>query len=389
MEKLKRNILFVFLLFCAIRSFAQNKDSLIHALLLNIASMQVTQNGEFYAGMFPGFRQCAGAPHNYQPDNNIFYTAIGSFTLRNMLPYLASDDKKIAETIITNARKAYPLYRNKHGYPYYAFWANGDPILPHSYINKLKQVFNKGDDADDAVMILMTDSAIDKDIAALKKGMEDVSNLATPGRKITSTYNRYKNIPAYSTYLGSRTAPDFDFAVQCNLLYFVLDKKLPFAKHDSATLRLITEMVCNREYMTSPVFLSPYYVRSSVLIYHIARLISAFHIPELEVYKQQIIQDAQQEFDKSPNVMEKILLSTSLMRLGAKPELPPFNSIDEFENSNQKDFVFFQARAAFGFPVFLKTAMLHFSYMNYYFYSPAYYKILWLENLVYQTRSGN
>src|ERR1700759_294849 len=115
MEKIKRNILFVFLLICAIQSFAQNKDSLIHALLLNIASMQVTQNGEFYEGMFPGFRKCAGAPHNYQPDNNIFYTAIGSFTLRNILPSLKGDDKKIAETIITNARKAYPFYRNKHG----------------------------------------------------------------------------------------------------------------------------------------------------------------------------------------------------------------------------------------------------------------------------------
>ena len=143
-------------------------------------------------------------------------------------------------------------------------------------------------------------------------------------RKIISTYKKYQNIPAYSTYLGSRTVPDFDFAVQCNILYFVFDKKLPFVKQDSATLHLITEMVRNREYMKTPVYLSPYYVRSSILIYHVVRLMSAFNIPELEVYKQQLIDDAQKEFASSTNVMDKILLSTSLMQLGAKTETATF-----------------------------------------------------------------
>src|SRR5436305_13728677 len=82
------------------KSFSQSKDSLIHALLLNIQSMQVTSNGEFYAGQFPSFRECGGAPHNYQPDNNIFYTAVTAFALRNILPYLNNADQKIAHNII-------------------------------------------------------------------------------------------------------------------------------------------------------------------------------------------------------------------------------------------------------------------------------------------------
>ncbi len=234
-------------------------------------------------------------------------------------------------------------------------------------------------------MILMTDNASKADVLALKKRMEDVANLATPNRKIISTYNRYKKMPAYSTYLGSRTVPDFDFAVHCNILYFVYDKQLPFVKQDSATLNLITEMVRNRDYMNRPVFLSPYYVRSSVLIFHVVRLMSAFKIPELEVYKQQLVNDAQKIFETSTNVMDKLLISTSLMRLGVKAEAPPFKSVEEFEKSNAKKFVFFQARAAFDFPPFVKTPMLHFSYFNYYFYSEAYYKTLWLENLVMQS----
>ena len=111
--------------------------------------------------------------------------------------------------------------------------------MPHSYYFKyLKQVFGQGEDADDTVMILMTDSSSDKDVTDLKKRLEDVANLSSAKRKIISTYKKYNNIPAYSTYLGSRTTPDFDFAVQCNILYFVLDKKLSFVKQDSATLHL-------------------------------------------------------------------------------------------------------------------------------------------------------
>jgi hypothetical protein len=378
-------LLLLFSIFFAEYSYAQNKDSLVHALLLNIQSMQVKQDGEFYAGEFPSYRECGGAPHNFQPDNNIFYTAVTAFALRNMLPYLNEADKQIAQNIIANIQKIYPLYRNKHGYPYYGFWATNDPIMPHTYFYKyLKQVFGQGEDADDTVMILMTDNSSNADVLALKKRMEAVANLSSPKRKIISTYRKYKNIPAYSTYLGSRTTPDFDFAVQCNILYFVLDKHLPFVKQDSATLQLITEMVRNREYLKAPIYVSPYYVRSSILIYHIVRLLTAFNIPELNVYKQQLIDDAEREFDISTNVMDKILLSTSLMKLGVYENeyLAPFESINEFEKSNQQQFVFFQARAAYSYPTPFKQMGLHFSYINYYFYCPAYYKTLWLENLV-------
>jgi type I restriction-modification system DNA methylase subunit len=89
-------------------------------------------------------------------------------------------------------------------------------------------VFGQGEDADDTVMILMTDSTNDKDVTDLKQRLIDVANLSR--QKIIATYKKYRNIPAYSTYLGSRTVPDFDFAVQCNILYFVLDKKQAFCK---------------------------------------------------------------------------------------------------------------------------------------------------------------
>lgn len=361
---------------------AQKTDSiLIHTLLQNIAALQVKTDGEFYAGMFPSFRECGGAPHNYQPDNTIFYTAISVFALKNILPYLNDADKKIAEQIIANAQKIFPYYQNKNGFPYYNFWPINSEIMPHSfYFKYLKSVFGEGEDADDAVMSLMALNASDSICKILKERMIEVSNLSK--KKIISTYKKYRNIPAYSTYLGLRMTPDFDFGVHCNIIYFMLDKKLPLIRQDSATIHLLAQMIKSHEYIKAPIYISPYYVKRSVLLYHIARLMGKFNIAELEPYKPQLIADIKKEISESNGIMDKIILSTSLLRLGANAARINVSDIPEFEKSNQNKFIFFQARAAFSYPTPFKQIFLHWSYICYYFYCPAYYKILWLEYLV-------
>ncbi|MBS1729986.1 MAG: hypothetical protein JSS67_04325 [Bacteroidetes bacterium] len=381
---MQKYLFFILFLVPAAMGFAQSKDSLLmHDIIRDIASMQVSKDGEFYAGMFPTFRECGGAPHNYQPDNNVFFTAITAFSFRNMLPYLNEGDQPIATQIVQNIKPVYPYYKNKNNEPFYNFWPTFSPIMPHTYYFKyLKNVFGQGEDADDSVMILMTDDSSDSTAERLKKRLIEASNLFKPSRKIISTYKNYRNIPAYSTYLGLRMTPDFDFAVHCNILYFMYQKKLLWGKQDSATLSLVEQMVHNRDYMKTPVFLSPYYVKSTILIYHLARLMGAFHIPELEKYKPQIIADAKSLLPQCTNIMDQIILRTSLLRLG--DDAPPLDipSISAFEQSNQQQYVFFQARAAFSYPVLLKQIFLHWSYIYYYFYCPAYNKTLWLEYLV-------
>lgn len=162
----------------------------------------------------------------------------------------------------------------------------------------------------------------------------------------------------------------------------MLEKKLPLVKQDSATICLLAQMIARREYLTSPVYLSPYYVHTSILLYHLARLMGRFTIPQLEPYKAQLVEDINQQLHTSYNVMDQIILRTSLLRLGSAA--PPFDmdNVEAFEKSNQQQFVFFQARAAFSYPTPLKQIFLHWSYLYHLFYCPAYYKILWLEYLV-------
>jgi hypothetical protein len=361
--------------------FAQNDSTLINDLIKDIEASQVKLDGEFYSGTFPSFRKCAGFPHNYQPDNNIFYTAITAFTLSKLAPYLNDPNKSKVLQITKNAEAAYPHYRNRNGKPYYNFWPQPGPILPHSFfIGRFTGIFAQGDDADDSAMILLASANNDMDNLSLKERLVFVSNLKK--RRINSTYRKYRNIPAYSTYLGDKMHPDFDFGVLCNILYFNLDKKLSLVKQDSATIYLLSEILKNREYMKRPVYISPSYVKPAILIYHIARLISAFKIDDLEKFKVQLIADANQLLRNEKNSMEGIILRTSLMRLGNPAPDISINSLADFEKTDQHKFAFFQARAAFAQPTPIKQIFLHWPPINYFFYCTAYNKTLWLEYLI-------
>ena len=379
-------LLFFMLIAAAGCLFAQTDSALINGLIKDIEASQIKKDGEYYPGMFAGYRQCEGFPHNYQPDNNIFFTAITAFTLKNIAPQLNNDNKTRALQIIKNTAAAYPYYRNTNGKPFYSFWPANTRILPHSYfINRFNGVFAHGDDADDSVMILMAEDNNESDNRTLKEKLIQVSNLKK--RRINSTFKKYRNIPAYSTYLGEKMHPDFDFAVQCNILYFNFEKKIPLVKEDSATIFLLAAMLKNREYMTRPVYVSPYYVKPAILIYHVTRLMGAFKIPELELYKEQLISDAYRLLGKATNIMERIILRTALLRLGAQVADLTINTIADFEKTDQGQFVFFQARAAFAQPTPLKQIFLHWNYLIYSFYCPAYNKALWLEYLVLKNSS--
>ena len=365
--------------------FAQNDSALINELVHDIEAAQVKQNGEFYPGMFPSYRKCAGFPYNYQPDNNIFFTAITTFTLNNLANHLSTFNKIKVQQVVKNAAVAYPHYKNKNGLPYYSFWPANARILPHSFFIKYLDGFlAQGDDADDSVMILMTLDNNESNNIALKQRLIMLGNLSK--RRINSTYKKYRNIPAYSTYLGEKMHPDFDFAVQCNILYFMLDKKLPLVKQDSATIKLLAEMVKNREYMKTPVYISPCYVKPSVLLYHVSRLMGTFEIGALQVYKDQLKADVNRLLGKRSDMMEQIILRTSLLYLGATAPPLAINSIADFEKTDQNKFVFFQARAAFAQPTPVKQVFLHWKYLIYYFYCNTYNKALLLEYLVLKNK---
>lgn len=365
------------------KTVAQQNDSLlINRLVKEIAGMQYDSESEynFHKGMFYTYKKWAGFPQRISPDNSIFYTAIIAFTLRNLIPQLDESNKKVVEEIISNATAAYPFYQNKYGLPSYFFWQPSGNIMPNTYfVQYLTKYIATPEDIDDTVMILMTMKASDSSVKKIKLMMDSVANGQI--KKVRTTYKKYKNIPAHTTYIGHKWGIDFDFSVHCNVLYFLLEKKINFNKYDSATLTLVSKMVADREYMKSPKYISPYYFSSSVLLYHLSRLMERFTIPELELYKTQLIKDAKKLLVKPKNFMEEIILRTSLLRWGVKPPLLEVD-YNSFITSDQSQFIFYQAPAASQLRNPFKKMLLNFKMLNYYFYCPAYNKTLLLEYLV-------
>ena len=377
-------MLWIMLVAVQVRAYNQTPDSiLINQLVKEIAAMQYTSEGKygFHPGMFYSYKKWAGQPNRYSPDNNIFYTGIVAFALQNMLPFLNEENKLISKSIIAKAAGSYHFYQNKKNLPSYFFWQNGKPIMPNTlFVYKLSNLIATSEDVDDSVMLLMTMQSPDSSVQRLKLVMDSVANGKI--RRIKNTYKKYKSLPAHTTYLGKKMRVDFDMAVHCNVLYFLLEKKLPFNKNDSATLQIVTGMVANREYMTDPKFVAPYYITSPIILYHLTRLMGKFKIPVLEGYHEQLVADINLLLAKSNNIMDDIILSTSLVRLGRSAPPLPINSLQVFNASNQQDFVFYQARAASQLSNPFKRMLLNFNMLNYHFFCPAYNKVLLLEYLV-------
>lgn len=385
-----KQALIIILLSISFENGKANDSVLISRLLSEVAALQYKQDGEykFRKGMFYSYKKYAGYTKRKTPDNNIFFTGLIAFSLKNMLPHLSIENKKMAEQIIDNATSAFPHYQNKKKLPLYFFWAGGKPIMPNTFlIQHTSSLLATSEDIDDTVMLLMAMEASDSVNRKAKAIMDSAAN--GKRRTIKNTLKKYRHYPAHTTYLGSKMRIDFDLAVHCNVLYFILENKLPFNKHDSATLNLVQQMVDNKEYLKSPKFIAPYYGKPSVIIYHLSRLMQKFHLPQLEPYRNQLIDDIAVVLAKHHNAMEDVILRTSLMKLGAKVSPIEPETLNSFEKSNQEDFVFYHARAASQFNNPFKRLFLNFNLVNYEFYCPAYNKILLLEYLIEKNKSIN
>lgn len=311
------------LIFLLISSKSFGNDSLLIAKLLNnIYSVQQVNDSFFVKGSFISFRQHANSS-NLKLDNNVFYTALVAYTLQELKPYLTPQEKTITDTIINRAAKSYKHYINNKGRLSYNFWRtdSDNNFFPNDIIlNLFRKQLKLPDDLDDTGIILAalnTDSAT---AAIAHDSMQQYIN--GKNSSIKNTYSKYKNVSAYSTWYGKKMPIDFDFGVHCNILSFVNKYNLQWTKADSATYDLLLRMIDEKLYVTNAKYISPYYSYTPVLLYHIARLMQSKKMPELENRKQQILDDALDEINKSENTLYKTLLATTLIKLGFKaPEI--------------------------------------------------------------------
>jgi len=363
-------------------------DSLsIKLLLQRIASMQANTDGNIPKGSFASYRTYHLNKHRQKADINAFYTGLICFTLRDLENQFDIIEKQKVDNIINQAKPYFNKFKNQKGRNTYNFWSTDTPrIFPNS---GLLNVFNTSqalpDDFDDTVILLMAMNAPNSVANAIHELMQDYTNQSK--KKISNTFKQYQDIPAYSTWFGKKMPVDFDVSVLMNVLYFVQKYQLPFSKADSASVDLIVKVIASNQYETAASYISPHYNTTAIILYHLSRLMALKPIPALEQYKYQLIESAKNSYHHSNSFLEKIILSTTLMRWGIEmPRMVIPAESNLIELIEEDDYPFFIANIASMLTNPFKKIASSTGLVKFTYHSPAYNQLLLLENLVWQQK---
>lgn len=376
--------LFAFLFVFSVKAHASD-SAIISNLLRTLQSMQIEKHEDFMPGQFGSYREYHFRKNVYKNDANSFYTGLVGFTLRSIEHRLTPEQRVISDSILEATLPSYQWFKNKKGRNTYNYWKT-DPaeIFPNSgWLNLFNESQALPDDLDVSSIIMLAIDANKASVEELHRLMQEFANKRF--KSVKNSFPGYKDYPAYSTWFGKKMPVDFDICVLANVLLMVNKYEIPYSLADSASERLIIKMVENRHHILAPEIISPYYARTPVILYHLARLMEAVHIPGLEAQRSSLILEAQRLYMNSEDIFDKAILSTALYRWGVTPatvQIELTNSL--VQEALQSDFAFFVANIPGMLPRPLNKLLGKLAIGKFYYYAPAYNIMLLIENEIYR-----
>lgn len=356
------------------------QDSInIDYLLDKIKTQQLKRNDFFIEGIFPSYINASRKFKAKKKDNTIFYNTLIAYTLKEHYNKFSQEQKIICNSIIGRSIKASAYFKNKNRNTY-NFWRTDTATRFHYswWLPIFEGKNSLPDDMDDTVLGLLMDDESKDSAEALHKLMQSYINKNPP---LKTTYKIYRNDKVYSTWFGKKFPVVFDVSVMCNILSFVQQNNLRWTKADSASLLHIIQTIKRNDIVKHPAFVSPYYANTSIILYHLARLMSIKPIDELEVIKPQLIKIANQQLESSNNVLEKIMLSSALIKWNQHPQQLNI-SINDFKTIEQNDLPFFIGNIPSHFKQPFKEDFISLRLLMYNHYCPAWNDCLLLEYLL-------
>ena len=268
-----------------------------------------------------------------RPDTNMFFTAVTVFTLKTLRPHQTADTQARIDRIAERAESAYPLFQNKDGLMTYNFWpTRPSQHFSNGYVFRHFEHFRIPDDIDDTAMVYLTTAQMPANQRWLKDKLAQHAN-GSGRHQIRNTYPEYRHLRAYSTWFGKNMSVDFDACALSNILYCIYRYDLTRNQHDVDSLTYLRLVVESGRYVSEPFGCAPHYARTSMIIYHMARLMAAFDIPELEPIRPRLIADGHRELTNATNRVEQLMLATALTRLGEPVPVININGIEQDFNS--------------------------------------------------------
>jgi hypothetical protein len=311
----------------------------LEILIARIAALQSKGDAYFSEGLFEAQRTNPSIGYK-RPDTTVFFTAIITFTLQRISHVLSAESQKTVADMTTKATQNYSDFQNKDGLKTYNFWkTKPSQHFPNGRIFGRFNHFKIPDDVDDTAMIYLTAPHSTNDIRWLKDKLTQHANLSK--LQIKNTFDDYKTLRAYSTWFGQNMYIEFDVAVLCNLMYLIFEQQLPLNQHDTDSLAYIRSAIETDRYLTHPFAVAHQYPRTVPIVYHVARLMGAFEVEALAPIKAKLIADIRQLLALPQQRLDKIVLHTSLMRLGVYDfDLEP---VEDITTSDFEGFYFFIA----------------------------------------------
>jgi hypothetical protein len=329
---------------CSLAGFSQGRQVSTKYLLQQIEALQIKEGND--QGLFPSFREHQFRQGIEKYDDNIFMTALIAWTIRRNISSMDSGSQRLASEIIQKASSVYPKFQNASGRKTYNYWKTRPPVIyPNGgIINLLNKVQALPDDLDCTSITVMAMDAPRAEVLQLHDFMQGFTNDHGQARSMLSYYNRFKT---YSTWFGKKMPVDMDLCVLANILAMTSAYDIPYSKADSAALDFIRAAIERKDYIKNPDLVDAHYQQSSILLYHISRLMSIKKISVLEELKDQLSAEALRLYLDSDDVMEKVILSTSLKRWGVTvPETTMRLNQSFDEMIDQSRFAFFVANMA-------------------------------------------
>lgn len=345
------------------------ETSIADSLLQELANLQIKEQSFYDTGQFPSQR----GKHRYE-DNNIFFSSLIARSLQQTFKDTKDPLKKSADIICEKIKKNYIHYQHTASATYNFWKTNPAKFFPNSNILSHWSSFHVPDDADCTSIIYLTDTTLRKNSGWLKEKLALHANLSKS--KIKNTFQRYRNYTAYSTWFGIKMPIEFDMCVHCNILLYVYEQHLPLNNYDEACLGLLQEQILSGDYKKYAYYLSPSYKKFPIILYHLARLLENSSIPVLKDCREIIKKDIEEELGKATDFMDKVILSTALIRMKGNP---PVLMISPAINASMDQYVFFRANL---FSSYARPALKFISKTNLFdlnFYCKAYCLTLLLE----------
>ena len=120
-----------------------------------ISGFQSTGNSIYRNGLFPSQRVHPILPYRRE-DNNIFFSALIAFTLRQLRHHLPADQQNKVDKIVEAVHANYRYFKSDKGT--YNFWEPGASNFPNGWVLHKFNWLEIPDDTDDSSLIMLTKS---------------------------------------------------------------------------------------------------------------------------------------------------------------------------------------------------------------------------------------